>query len=57
MTGNEARERERETEREREILGREGEQHSERRKLRGSFEKMAFADLTIGLNQQHLRMS
>jgi hypothetical protein len=38
-------------------LGREGEQHGGERKWRGSFEKIAWVDLTIGLNQQHLRMS
>jgi len=47
MTGNEAKERERD-------LGREGEQHGGRRKQRGSYEKMAWVDLTVGLNQQHL---
>ncbi len=61
MTGNKAIERERETER---GLGREGEKHSGKRKWRGSFEKMAWVDLTVGVNQhlgvwvgQHLSIS
>jgi hypothetical protein len=49
MTGKKARRRESETERERD-LGREGEQHSGGRKWHGLI-------LTIGLNQQHLRIS
>ncbi len=54
--GNKARERERETESKRE-LGREGEKHGGERKWRGSFETMAWVDFTVGLNQQHLRIS
>ncbi len=56
MMRNKARERERETERE-QGLGREGEKHDGERKWRGSFEKMACVDFTVGLNQQHLRIS
>ncbi len=52
MTGKEARERERETERERD-LGREGEQHGGEIRWCESFEKMAWVDLTIGINQPH----
>ncbi len=47
--GKQARRSERESERERD-LGREGEQHSGKRKWRGLI-------LTVGLNQQHLRIS
>jgi hypothetical protein len=46
MTRNTAGERERER-----GLGREGGKHSRERKWRGSFEKMAWVDLTVGLNQ------
>jgi hypothetical protein len=49
MTGKQASRRERESERERD-LEREGEQHSSERKQRGLI-------LTVGLNQQHLRIS
>ncbi len=47
MMGKKARKRERETERD---VGREGEQHSGDRKQSGLI-------LTVGLNQQHLRIS
>jgi hypothetical protein len=51
MTENKARERERERFGERNMVERE-------REPRGSFEKMAGGlILTIGLNQQHLRIS
>jgi hypothetical protein len=41
-----------EKERQREsALGRERDSNSGERKWRGSFEKMAWVDLTIGLNQ------
>jgi hypothetical protein len=48
MAGNKAHKRERDIERD---LGREGERSDGERKWRGSFEKMAWVDLTDGLNQ------
>jgi hypothetical protein len=43
--------------RERGGLGRDGEKHGGERKWHGSFEKMVWVDLTVGLNQQHLSIS
>jgi hypothetical protein len=55
--GNKARERERETEREREVWGERERNTVERENGMGHLRRWRGLILTVGLNQQHLRIS